>query len=817
VSEQPPGEPGPGHPGGDGEPGGFTPGSAAEFGPGARIAGYRLEERIGRGGMAVVYRAYDSRLDRQVALKILAPGLAADDAFRRRFIRESRAAAAVDDPHIIPVFEAGDSRGVLFIAMRYVRGGDVRSLLDRIGPLPAAQAAEIIFQAASALDAAHARGLVHRDVKPANMLLEASGAVDQPGHVYLSDFGLSKTSLAASGLTSTGQFLGTLDYVAPEQIEGLVLDGRSDLYSLACSAFEMLCGEPPFRREQGVSVMYAHLSEVPPPLTLRRPELPAVVDAVLARALAKVPAERYASCREFAAALRSALSPATAKIEPGRPSAHPVTEVAMPPARERGPAPGSVGRELAAAAGTHDAGDTPPPARVPGPSESPGAARGPDVAGAARPAGPGLPPAAPPLTQPVGIVRLTRPGLTDPSAGNGGWGGSTRRPWWRSPAPVAGVCAVVLVAAAGAYLAARGGSGNGHRPAGSTGLTIPGCTTATAKAPTLTGVTSATTAIPGSPFGVAVAPNGLYSFVSGGNSVAVLSNGTALAPKLVATYKVLGADRGDAVTKDGNYLLAAAGSGAAVINVAQAVQGAANPVAGMLTSPHGSGAVEVLITANDKYAFVTLQNSAELAVFNLHLGLTQGFSQAFIGDVPLPKQPVGMATDGTWLYVASIQGNVSVLNMAKAETPHAKGVVVATAPAGCGATRAVLSRDHKVLWVTDRQGNAVVALSVARLRSDPQHALLAKVMIGQTPVGEALCRGGSRLVVADANLNNATGDSSSLAVIDTAKALSGQPALLGYVRTGLVPRQFAEPGGKTLLVTLQNSRQLQAIKIAKLP
>ena len=232
-----------------------------DFRAGSLVAGYRLEERIGQGGMAVVFRAYDRRLDRRVALKILSPSLAADEAFRLRFIRESRAAAAVDDPHIIPVFEAGESDDVLFIAMRYVRGGDVRSLIGRAGPLAPGRVAEIVAQAASALDAAHARGLVHRDVKPANMLLEPSTVVDRPEHVYLSDFGLSKGTLAASGLTATGQFLGTLDYVSPEQIEGRPVDGRADEYALACSAFEMLCGEPPFQREQGVSVMYAHLSD----------------------------------------------------------------------------------------------------------------------------------------------------------------------------------------------------------------------------------------------------------------------------------------------------------------------------------------------------------------------------------------------------------------------------------------------------------------------------------------------------------------------------------------------------------------------------
>ena len=782
MSEQPPGEPGPRQPGGSSEPGGSGPGAAAEFRPGAQVAGYRLEEPIGRGGMAVVYRAYDSRLDRQVALKILAPGLAADETFRRRFIRESRTAAAVDDPHIIPVFEAGESNGVLFIAMRYVRGGDVRSLLDRTGPLPPGQTAEIVSQAASALDAAHARGLVHRDVKPANMLLEASGTIDRPGHVYLSDFGLSKTALAVSGITATGQFLGTLDYVAPEQIEGRQLDGRSDLYSLACSAFEMLCGEPPFRREQGVSVMYAHLSEVPPPLTLRRPELPPGVDAVMARALAKAPADRYASCREFAAALRSALSPPAAKIEPGPPPPHPLTEVAMPPVAERRPAPPL----------THPA-DVVRPTRagLTGPSGSAGA-----PAGSALPGDP------------------DRAGGYRPSGGDGGWTSSARRPWWRSPAPVAGVCAVVLLAGGGAYLAA---GGNGHRPGSAVGLTLPGCTTKTANARTLAGVTSAGVPV-SSPFGVAVTPGGQYSFVSGGGSVTVLRNGTSLAPTVVRTFQVAGADRGDAVTRDGSFLLAAAGSGAAVINVTQAVQGAPNPVAGMLTSPDGSGAVEVLVTANEKYAFVTLQTTAELAVFNLQRGLAQGFTPAdFIGYVPLPQQPVGMATDGTWLYVASIQGNISVLSMSEAET-HPKHAVVSTAPAGCGAARALLSPDHKVLWVTDRQGDALVAFSAVKLRTDPKDALLARVMIGETPLSEALFRDGSRLVVADANLNNLTGVSSNLAVIDTAKALQGQPSLLGYVPTGLVPRQFAiEPGGKTILVTLQKSGELRALSLKELP
>jgi len=208
-----------------------TPAAPGGFGPGSRIAGYLLEEQIGRGGMAVVFRAVDERLSRRVALKILSPVLAADEAFRQRFIRESRAAAAVDNPHIIPVFEAGEAGGILYIAMRYVHGGDLRSLLARTGPLPPERVAELVSQVASALDAAHERGLVHRDVKPANMLLEPPTG-SRPDYVYLSDFGLSQGSLPSMRLTRTGQFLGTPEYIAPEQIEERTVDGLTSSHSV---------------------------------------------------------------------------------------------------------------------------------------------------------------------------------------------------------------------------------------------------------------------------------------------------------------------------------------------------------------------------------------------------------------------------------------------------------------------------------------------------------------------------------------------------------------------------------------------------------
>jgi serine/threonine-protein kinase len=285
-----------------------------------------VEKQLGQGGMAVVYLARDERLDRMVALKVLAPVLASDEEFRRRFIRESRAAAAVDDPHIIPVFEAGETDGLLYIAMRYVPGRDVLTIMNDDGPLPPGRAAAIISQVASALDAAHTAGLVHRDVKPANMLVDVRPG--RPDHVYLSDFGLSKKTFTTSaGLTGKGQFLGTPDYTSPEQIQGEPPDGRADQYGLACAAFELLTGAPPFRREEATAVMYAHLSEPPPSAASRRTDLPAVVDQVLARALAKAPADRYPSCQTFAEALLQALGTGQHQVSlqttedpaPGRP------------------------------------------------------------------------------------------------------------------------------------------------------------------------------------------------------------------------------------------------------------------------------------------------------------------------------------------------------------------------------------------------------------------------------------------------------------------------------------------------------------------
>ncbi|OLZ62692.1 serine/threonine protein kinase [Streptomyces sp. IMTB 2501] len=277
---------------------------------GAEIAGYRVERELGRGGMAVVYQARDLRLGRTVALKLLAPEYTRNDAFRRRFAQESRVAAAIDHPNIVPVFEAGEADGILYIAMCFVAGRDLRALIDGEGPLPVAAALRIAAQLASALDAAHARELVHRDVKPANVMVARGVDSDHPEHVYLTDFGLAKKSLSLTGFTTAGEFVGTLDYVAPERIAGRPVDGRADQYSLACVVYEMLAGAPLFQREDHLELLWAHQYDPPPSLSQERPDVPVAADDVLRQALAKAPDDRYDSCLEFVAALRTAIGEA---------------------------------------------------------------------------------------------------------------------------------------------------------------------------------------------------------------------------------------------------------------------------------------------------------------------------------------------------------------------------------------------------------------------------------------------------------------------------------------------------------------------------
>ncbi len=273
---------------------------------GQDLAGYRLQAVVARGGMGVIYEAVSPRLGTVVALKVLAPELSADDMFRTRFLKESRVAASLNHPNVLPIFDTGAAGDLLYIAMRYVEGSDLRAVLKMQGRLTPTQALALIQQVGRALDAAHRHGLVHRDVKPANILIER-GADDEPDHVYLADFGVTKHASSTSGLTATGQFVGTIDYMAPEQIQSKHVDGRADVYSLGCVLYECLTGETPFDREVEAAVLFAHMTDPPPSASARRADLPPAIDGVIARALAKNPDDRYATCREFTAAARAGL------------------------------------------------------------------------------------------------------------------------------------------------------------------------------------------------------------------------------------------------------------------------------------------------------------------------------------------------------------------------------------------------------------------------------------------------------------------------------------------------------------------------------
>jgi serine/threonine-protein kinase len=271
---------------------------------GSTFGPYRIEAVLGRGGMGVVYRAEQVQLGRSVALKLLSPELAADDDFRARFLRESRLMAVLEHPNIVPVYDAGEIEGRLFIAMRYVEGEDLATLLEATGRLPAERAIALIAQLAAALDAAHARGLVHRDVKPSNALVAGDRA-------YLVDFGITHDP-GAEPLTDTGEFLGTVDYLAPERIRGDPVDGRADVYSLGCVLFECLTGRVPFPSTSAMAGIYAHLEQEPPRAREERPDLPAALDPVVARALAKDPGDRYPTAGALAAAAEEAVAPPAA-------------------------------------------------------------------------------------------------------------------------------------------------------------------------------------------------------------------------------------------------------------------------------------------------------------------------------------------------------------------------------------------------------------------------------------------------------------------------------------------------------------------------
>ena len=391
----------------------------------------------------------------------------------------------------------------------------------------------------------------------------------------------------------------------------------------------------------------------------------------------------------------------------------------------------------------------------------------------------------------------------------------------RSRAAVLVACVVLLAAIGGAY--ALFGTGSGAK-AGAT-LAAPGCTTKTAAANTLATVPGHLVTVGGKPFDAVVTSHG-YGFVTLSTALGVLRT-TGRVPRLVRTIPLREAF-GVALTHDQKYLLVAGQSGLAVFRVSALERGVSAPL-GTLTSPGGEHAVQVAISPDDNYAFVTLQFSDDVAVFSLRRALASGFGPADLkGLIRVAARPVGISAspDGHYVYVASGlaipasasgQGSLTVINTLKAEQAPASSVV-AVVKAGCGPDRIAISKDSRVIWVTVGGGNALVAYSAARLLSDPRHALIARVALGELPLGLVFFDHGKRLLVADSNRDQVTGRVSNLALVDVPSALRGKQALLGTIGSGAVPRQFAlYPGGKTLLVADTGSGQVQVINVNALP
>jgi hypothetical protein len=281
-------------------------GAWIELGEGDEFAGYRIERRLGRGGMGLLYLAIEPGLERRVALKLIAPEAAADEIFRKRFAEESKIAASIEHPNVVPIYAAGEEGDIPYIAMRYVAGSDLGRRIAGEGRLEPLEAAALTAQVGNGLDAIHAAGLVHRDVKPANVLLGGDDRAEP--HAYITDFGVARNVATESGLTQTGRFVGTLDYVAPEQISGGEIDARVDVYALGCLLFKLLTGEVPFPKDGDAARLYAHLNDPPPAPSLFVPEAPMALDDVVIRAMSKLPGDRYPSAGDLGRAALAALS-----------------------------------------------------------------------------------------------------------------------------------------------------------------------------------------------------------------------------------------------------------------------------------------------------------------------------------------------------------------------------------------------------------------------------------------------------------------------------------------------------------------------------
>ena len=781
---------------------------------GDEFAGYRLRSVLGRGGMSVVFQAEHPRLGNVVAIKVLAPELASDDIFRTRFLEESRIAASMNHPNVIPIHDMGASDGLLYIVMRYVSGTDLRQMIKKRGRLQPEVAVFLLSQAARALDAAHAKGLVHRDVKPGNLLVERSNDDDDPDHLYLADFGITKRVMTHTGLTSTGQFLGTVDYVAPEQIRGpsvAGLAGMADQYSLGCVLYECLTGRVPFEKDMIPAIIWAHVEEQPTQPTLLRPDLPPAVDEVFARVLAKQPGDRYRNCREFMDAARTALG-----------------DRATPPSQRH--IPGSytpTGVGLGATAVDYPGALDAPPAPVPtGYAAAPVAPAYPAAPPAAAPIGypgeltherPATPPADteamfignPPRQPRDNTIASHRkqpaaapPGGDGDSGGSGGeppGGHGPRRGMFRSRRAGLIVLILAVAAAVAVPVALVVTASHGTKTGGASATQNPGSAARTGTAAAASSVPSlavptvaGTVQVGQNPSYIQIAPNGKFAYIAnpGAGAITVLNTATN---RVSGTIKIpQGPPQSVSFSPDSRTAYVSVYTTRGTVHLVAFIDTATSTVTSTVQVDNLTPGPSTT-SPNGRDLYVPNHNLVLSGAGHNVIDVIDTATRELVDDIAVPANPhwIVFGTNGRFYSTDHMSATVTVLNAQN-------NTIITEIPVGETPHSAALSPDGSHLAVTSFDGNVVFLIDTAT------DTMVAQIPVGRNPLDIAYSRDGRYLFTAN-NLGN------TVTVIDTA-----DNRVIAEIPTGRAPTSISVlPNGRQAYVTDEGDGTIEMLNIPK--
>jgi serine/threonine-protein kinase len=770
---------------------------------GEEFAGYRLVSVLGRGGMSIVFRAENPRLGNVIALKVLDPALASDDIFRTRFLEESRIAASMNHPNVIPIHDTGSSDGLLYIAMRCVTGTDLRQMLRKRGRLQPETAVFLLEQAARALDAAHRRGLVHRDVKPGNLLVERGNDGADPDHVYLADFGITKHLGGRTGLTSTGAFLGTIDYVAPEQIRGISVLGLADQYSLGCVLYECLTGRVPFEKDLDAAIIWAHVEESPTQPTLLRPDLPPALDEVFARVLAKNPGDRFETCREFMAAARAALGhlaepPSSSGSLPMRP---PMSRSAPYPAEpgayvgaQYSPEPGSYQgvqygsqpdpypwTELA-----HESADAYQADAYQADAYEADAYRADAYEAGAHEADVYQDPATN-WSSIAATPPLPSAGQPVPPHPPGGKRRSRRR--GRGWLVAAALVLVAGGAAAGTAIALT----DGHNSPVAEGAKTPAAARAGSTAPSVAVPTVAGKVQVGqNPSYIQVAPNGKFAYIAnpGAGAITVLNTATDL---VSGTIKIpQGPPQFVSFSPDSRTAYVSVYTTRGSVHLIAFIDTAAGTVTSTVSADNFTPG-PTTTSPDGRYLYVPNHNMVTSGANENVVDVIDIAGKKLIGKIAVPANPHWVAFDKNGRFYTSdhMSAEVTVLNaktngvigeIETGETPHSEAI----------------SPDGSRLAVTSFNGNEVFLINTATEK------MIAQIPVGRNPLDIAYSPDGRYIFTA----NN---EDSTVTVIDTA-----DNRVIGEVPTGKAPTSISVlPNGRQAYVTDDGDGSIEILNLAK--